>query len=101
MSEEAERSGPPRGPRRWWWTAALVAVLLKPRLWAVAVTEVVLHAPRGWWRRWPPLPRPAPEWFAFRMETAYGDPERRPDARDVVAWLEWCRDMRRLAGSAR
>lgn len=101
MSDAVETPAASLRGGRWWWGGVLVAVVGRPRLWAVAVREVALHAPRGWWRRWPPLPTPAADWLAFRMETAYGDPARRPEAGDVVVWLEWCRDMRRRRGSAR
>jgi hypothetical protein len=53
-------------------------------------------APPGWWRRLPPSPSPSKRWIEFRMETAYGRPEARPPADDVVAFLEWCRETRRI-----
>lgn len=78
-----------------WWLAAGVALLRRPDLWPVAVAEASRLAAARWWRRWPPLPRPPARWLAFRMETAYGDEAARPDPPDVIAWLEWCRSMRR------
>jgi len=54
----------------------------------------VLAAP-GWWRRWPPVPVPAPSYTRFRLVTAYGEPPVPPPAADVVAYLEWCRRQRR------
>ena len=77
------------------------AVAKRPRLWATAVRQVLRLAPPGWWRRWPPVPRPDPGWMAFRMKTAYGDEHRQPEPQDVVAWLEWCRDYERLRYSRR
>jgi hypothetical protein len=76
----------------WVWPAAL-AVLVRPRLWGVAVVQSLRLARTGWWRRWPPLPLPAPEYLRFRMQTAYGDPEAHPPPADVVAYLEWCRGI--------
>ena len=64
-------------------------------MWPIAAVESIAMAPRGWWHRWPPAPLPSPEWLAFRMETAYGDPTARPVPEDVVAWLDWCRSSRR------
>jgi hypothetical protein len=29
--------------------------------------------------------------------TQYGDAEREPDVADVLVWLEWCREMERVA----
>jgi hypothetical protein len=74
----------------WVWPAA-VAVAVRPRLWGVAVGQVLRLAAPGWWRRWPPLPLPDPAYLRFRMQTAFGDPEAAPTPADVVAYLEWCR----------
>ena len=74
---------------------AAVAVALRPRLWPVAVRQLLLLAPRGWWRRPPFLPRPDPDYLAFRLQTMYGDPAHVPTAADVVGYLRWCRGMRR------
>ena len=74
-----------------WLGPAALAVLVRPRLWAVAVAQVLRLATPGWWRRWPPLPRPDRDYLRFRMQTAYGDPDAPPEPRDVVAYLEWCR----------
>ena len=74
------------------WGAVVAAVATRPRLWPTALVQVRRLARPGWWRRWPPLPLPDPRWLRFRARTAYGDPDRRPDPADVVAWLEWCRD---------
>ncbi|HVL03049.1 MAG TPA: hypothetical protein VM386_01300 [Acidimicrobiales bacterium] len=78
---------------RWpaWWTRAAVALVRRPGLWPTALRQIVRLAPSGWWRRWPPLPRPDPAYLRFRMETAYGDPDHDPEAADVVAYLSWCR----------
>ena len=77
------------------WAPAVVAVLHRPDLWPVALLVALRLAPARWWRRWPPRPRPDPGYLAFRMQTAYGDPDRAPDPDDLVAWLEWCRRLRR------
>lgn len=76
--------------------AAARAVLVRPGLWPIAVVQLFRLAPTGWWRRWPPLPRPDPGYLRFRLQTAYGDPDREPDATDLVTYLEWCRDTGRL-----
>jgi len=79
----ARASPAPRG--------AVGALVRRPHLWSVAVVTAVRLAPRGWWRRWPPVPWPDAEYWRFRMQTAYGgDGDAPPQPEDVVAYLEWC-----------
>ena len=66
-------------------------------LWPAAVRALVLHAPDRWWSRWPFLPVPDRAWLRFRLQTAYGDPDRAPEPADVVTWLEWSRGWRARA----
>ena len=70
---------------------AVLGVVVRPELWAVALRQAWRLAPAQWWRRWPPLPLPDREYLRFRMVTYYGDPDRRPDVRDLVEYLKWCR----------
>jgi len=74
-----------------------MAVLRRPRLWPTALIQVAVLAGPGWWRRWPPIPRPDPGYLRFRLETAYGDPEGGIAASDVVEYLAWCREARLAA----
>lgn len=76
---------------------SVLAVALRPRLWATAVIELFLLARPRWWRRWPPIPAPDPAYLRFRMHTAYGDgsPPADPSG-DIVDYLDWCRRMRRI-----
>ena len=72
----------------------------RPDLWPTALRELLIVAKPGWWRRWPPVPRPDPAYLRFRMRTAYGPAaERLDDAEpgDVITYLDWCRGMRRCA----
>lgn len=72
-----------------------VALVGRPWLWPVAVVTVLRLARSGWWRRWPPVPRPDPDYWRFRMETAYGgNGEGSPEPGDVVGYLRWCRRRR-------
>lgn len=77
---------------RWWSTA--VAVAVRPGLWATAAVVAGQLAASGWWRRWPPLPRPDPAWMDFRLRTQYGEAPAGPEPRDVVAYLRWRRRWR-------
>ena len=73
----------------------VAALAIRPRLWPTAVGQLFALAPTGWWRRRPFLPLPAPAYLAFRLQTMYGRPRHRPGPDDVVAYLEWCRELRR------
>lgn len=76
----------------WAWVGpAAVSVAVRPRLWGVAVRQGLRMAVPGWWRRWPPLPLPAPDYVRFRLQTAFGDLAEGPTPADVVAYLDWCR----------
>jgi hypothetical protein len=70
---------------------AAVAVLARPRLWPVALRQARRLAPPRWWARPPFLPVPDRGYLEFRLVTAYGTVGR-PARRDVVEYLEWCRD---------
>jgi hypothetical protein len=80
---------------RWSALASVVpAILVRPRLWPVALRTGLGLVPSRWWTRWPPLPLPDRGWLAFRLETAYGAPDARPSAGDLLEWLAWCRVAR-------
>ncbi|MEM8905634.1 MAG: hypothetical protein AAGF02_18160 [Actinomycetota bacterium] len=72
------------------WTSVVGAVLRRPRLWPVAIRQLVRLRPPGWWRRRPFLPVPDRAWRRWRLTTVYGD-DAPPTAADVVTWLEWRR----------
>jgi hypothetical protein len=79
-------------PAGWRWLApAALAVFVRPRLWGIGLRQGLRMAVPGWWRRWPPVPRPDPEYVRFRLQTVFGDPAKAPAPADVVAYLEWCR----------
>lgn len=75
------------------WFRIIVAVVVRPGLWATATVQVVRMARPGWWRRAPFLPLPDREYLRFRMLTAYGGspPPERPEVHDVLTYLRWCR----------
>ena len=73
----------------------MLAVLVRPWLWPTAVRQVRVLAPRGWWRRWPPVPAPDAAYLRFRLLTQYGDGGHAAEAGDVLAYLQWCRTYRR------
>jgi hypothetical protein len=85
-------------PPRWGATVRVTvgAVAAHPSLWPAAVASVFRLAPRGWWRRWPPVPLPDESYWRFRLETAYGgaQPDAVPTPDDVRAYLRWCRRAR-------
>jgi hypothetical protein len=71
------------------------AVGLRPWLWITALGTIWRLAQPGWWRRPPYLPLPDDRLWSFRMVTAYGRPDARPDGEDIVAYLEWCKNSKR------
>ena len=77
----------------WWW-AVVRALARTPGLWPTAVRQTLVLAAPGWWRRWPPVPRPDPGYLRFRLQTAYGEGERDPAPEDVVTYLRWVRSWR-------
>lgn len=76
---------------------AIVAVARRPGLWRTAWAQWRALRDPKWWSRWPPLPRPAPSYMAFRLEAMYGAPGASISPAELVAYLEWCRGMRALA----
>ena len=72
----------------------LLAVLARPRLWAVGTRQFRAVVAPGWWRRRPWLPIPDRDYLRFRLVTQYGDPSHEPEPDDVVAYLQWCRENR-------
>ena len=80
-----------------WWLRTATALLGRPRLWWTALHEMRVTIAPNWWTTWPPIPRPPAGWMRFRMETAYGAANARPDPEDLLAWLEWCRTNRSAA----
>jgi hypothetical protein len=78
-----------------WVRAAVVAVARHPSLWLTGARQVLVLAAPGWWRRRPFLPRPAPDYLRFRLQTAYGgDGDQAPEPEDLVTYLRWVRDLR-------
>jgi len=86
-------------------TPVVRAVLVRPGLWFTAVRQIGRLAPSRWWAKRPFLPIPSAEYLEFRLVTQYGgghgEPLRRPEADDVVAYLQWCRDFDRGTGRGR
>jgi hypothetical protein len=81
------------------WGALVAAVGVRPWLWLTGLAVVFRMARPGWWRRWPPVPRPDPSYWRFRMETAYGgEGDRHPPIADALAYLRWCRRTRAVRG---
>ncbi len=74
--------------------AAAGAVLVRPRLWPVAIVTWFRMVPARWWSKAPFLPVPANSFLEFRLVTMYGgkgaaDPSLH--GADIVAWLDWCK----------
>ena len=76
--------------------AVVAAVGRHPSLWATAIRQAARLVPSKWWTRAPYLPVPSRSYLEFRLVTQYGDISHRPEAKDVLNYLRWCRDWRRL-----
>lgn len=72
-------------------------VLRRPRLWPAAIGSMRRMAAPGWWRHWPPVPLPAPEYLRFRTLTNTGV-EGAPSSADVLAFLKWSGSFRGARG---
>jgi hypothetical protein len=81
-------------PPAWPAARSVASVVIRPGLWGTAAAQLLRLAPRRWWRRWPPVPRPDRGYLRFRAETMWGDARHQPDPDDLVAYLRWCRSMR-------
>ncbi|CAB4621345.1 unannotated protein [freshwater metagenome] len=75
----------------------IVAVLVRPVLWATAVRQGVRLVPSHWWKTSPFLPVPAKDYIEFRAVTQYGGDHGSVslDPHDVVDYLQWCREWNR------
>jgi hypothetical protein len=82
------------------WLRAFLAIVVRPRLWWPALRQVARIARPHWWRRAPYLPVPPAGYLRFRLETAYGTVTA-PPPRDLVAYIDWCRDAPRAARTTR
>jgi len=70
------------------------AIAVRPTLWLVAISQLFRLVPRGWWRRSPFLPIPSQSYIRFRKQTQYGGDNHQIEARDVLSYLNWLRDLR-------
>lgn len=70
-------------------TVLALRSLRRPRLAADLLRVAWRFRARGWYRRPPFLPLPAPEYVAWRMHTAYGDHHAIPPAEDLERYARW------------
>jgi hypothetical protein len=92
MTNETPGALPGRSlPSAAFWVRATLLVLARPGLWPIALRQALRLARPRWWAQAPFVPVPDPDYLRFRFETQYGAAGR-PDPRDLVTYLEWCRD---------
>jgi hypothetical protein len=94
VDEASQHPGVPAWLNARWMGAVALRLLRRPGLWLVAGRQLWDLAPRGWWRRRPYLPLPAPDYLRFRLQTMYGAADHAPDPADLVRWLAWCRSQK-------
>ena len=90
-SESNDRGVPPT-----WMFGPAFALLRRPDLWRTSVRVARQHAPPRWWTSRPFLPIPDRSWMSFRYETAFSDTDARPEANDVIDYLEWAKSWQYL-----
>jgi len=76
------------------WAGAAARVVVRPGLWPTVVRMAIRVARPSWWRHPPFLPVPDRAYVGFRLETQYGA-DGAPEPRDLVTYLEWCRELDR------
>jgi hypothetical protein len=72
----------------------VLAVVVRPNLWFIAVTQLFRLVPRNWWQQSPFLPIPSKSYIRFRKQTQYGGNNHSIEPRDVLSYLKWLRDSR-------
>lgn len=71
-------------------TLSLVARSLRNPAVGMALVRVAWRfRRRRWYRQFPFLPLPAPEYVRWRMHTAYGRDDAVPPVCDVVRYARW------------
>jgi len=70
--------------------------ILNPRLGVDLCRLLWSFRRRGWWRNFPFLPLPDPEYMRWRMYTAYGDERAVPSVEEVIGFARWRRETMHL-----
>ena len=80
-----------------WLVRVAFAVVRHPSLWVVGIVSMRRLAAPGWWRRWPPVPAPPPEYLQFRAVTNTGT-EDLPTPAETLRFLKWAGANRGVLG---
>ena len=80
-----------------WLVRVAFAVVRHPSLWVVGIVSARRLAAPGWWRRWPPVPAPSPEYLQFRAVTNTGT-EDLPTPAETLRFLKWAGANRGVLG---
>ena len=75
-------------------SSLLRGLVSRPGLWPEALRAWVAFTPRTWWAQRPFLPLPRRAYLRWRIQTAYGSTNTRPEVTDLVEFLEWRREQR-------
>ena len=67
-------------------------LLIRPRLWGIAVRTWWRFLPNYWWH-WPPKPWMDSKLWKFRMLTAYDNEKHIPTASDTIQVLVFCYNL--------
>ncbi|MDH3607033.1 MAG: hypothetical protein OER12_08550 [Acidimicrobiia bacterium] len=75
-------------------SSILPAIIRRPTLWGEAIRAFFAMTPAKWWRMSPFLPVPRRSYLNWRLQTAYGSAEVRPQPVDIIRFLEWRKAQR-------
>lgn len=77
-----------------WFLSAAMHIIPRNHLWGVALVQAHRFTRSKWWTKAPYLPLPSPSYWEFRMESIYGNSQELPSKDDLIAYLEWCLEIR-------
>jgi hypothetical protein len=78
-----------------WPRGTILHVVRHPRDGVALVRAGWALRRRNWWRVAPFIPVPDPDYWKFRLTTAYGNSDVEVDIHDAVAAAHWSRRVRR------
>ena len=79
-----------------WSIVSMIVILMHPSIYFIALVQIKAFIRKNWYAHFPYLPIPYVPYLRFRMETLYGNSSALPPTDDLIDYLKWCRNQRRL-----